>query len=220
MEKNLIKNDVVDITEKLQNFTSLLNESPDPKKIQKHQGYEYIPISVIEKDLDKIYNGLVQYECLSYSNIFNEITAHARIKVFHPVLHQWFNYDGLGSAVIQQDSGTKVIEFMNYKKANALQLTLPKAYAEAIKNAAKKIGKRFGADVNRKFEDEYSPLDFPEEIKDRQSKINEIPLEVMDYIEMAETVENLTAIYKEYTDLQTNPKFMQMLSKRKGELTK
>lgn len=149
---------IQDFRDKLVNFTKLLNAAPKPEKIQKHQGYEYLPISVVEKDLDKMFFGLVQYECVSYNQIFNEIACHARIKVFHPVIQQWINYDGLGSAVIQQDSGTKVIDFHQFKKPNAMQLTLPKAYAEAIKNAAKKIGKRFGADINRKFEDAYEPI--------------------------------------------------------------
>lgn len=142
----------------LENFTTRLNKAPKKEKIQTHQGYQYLPISVVEKELDKNFFGLVQYECLSYQQIFNEIACHARIRVFHPVIMQWVNYDGLGSAVIQQDANTKVMDFHQFKKANALQLTLPKAYAEAIKNAAKKIGKLFGADINRKFEDQYEPI--------------------------------------------------------------
>lgn len=143
---------------KIQNFTKLLNTKPKPDMVQKHQGYDYLPISHIEKELDKLYFGLVQYEVITYQQIFNEISCHARIKVFHPVINQWMQYDGLGSAVIQQDKDTKVSDFHLYKKGNALQLALPKAYAEAIKNASKKIGKRFGADLNRKFEDVYEPL--------------------------------------------------------------
>lgn len=159
--------------EQLENFTTLLNKAPVKEKIQKHQGYEYLPISVVEKDLDRLYFGLVQYECISYNQIFNEIACHARIKVFHPVIRQWISYDGLGSAVIQQDANTKVIDFHQHKKPNALQLTLPKAYAEAIKNAAKKIGKRFGADVNRKFEDEYEPIVTNKKPKTSQDEIQE-----------------------------------------------
>jgi hypothetical protein len=150
---------------KVQNFTKLLNSKPQSEKIQKHQGYDYLPISHIEKELDKIYFGLVQYEVISYQQIFNEISCHARIKVFHPVINQWMQYDGLGSAVIQQDKDTSVADFHLYKKGNALQLSLPKSYAEAIKNASKKIGKRFGADLNRKFEDEYVPMLKEEKIK-------------------------------------------------------
>lgn len=151
-------NAIQDFRDKLQNFTMLLNKAPQKEKIQTHEGYQYLPISVVEKELDKLFFGLVQYECLSYNQIFNEIACHARIKVFHPVIQQWINYDGLGSAVIQQDKDTKVSDFGIFKKQNALQLALPKAYAEAIKNAAKKIGKRFGADINRKFEDIYEPM--------------------------------------------------------------
>lgn len=138
---------------RMERFTARLNQ--EPVAVEKHQGYLYVPISFVEKDLFKQFFGLVQYEVLSYTSIFNEVACHARIKVFHPVINQWLNYDGVGSAVIQQDANTKIIDFQLFKKPNALQLTLPKAYAEAIKNAAKKIGKRYGADLNRKIEDDY-----------------------------------------------------------------
>lgn len=139
----------------LESFTTSLNKTPNPVKVQKHQGYDYIPISVIEKDLDKVFFGLVQYEVIDYRQVFNEVACHARIKVFHPIVKQWLHYDGIGSAVLQQNKDTKVSEFHLHKKPNAGQLTFPKAYAEAIKNAAKKIGKRFGSDLNRTFEDNY-----------------------------------------------------------------
>lgn len=142
---------------KMEAFTKKLNAAPEKTKVQNFKKqYDYLPISVVEKDLFKLFFGLVQYEVISYKQIFNEVVCHARIKVFHPVINQWLTYDGLGSAIIQQDADTKVAEFQYHKKANAMQLTAPKSYAEAIKNAAKKIGKRFGADLNRKFEDEYS----------------------------------------------------------------
>lgn len=204
---------IQDFREKLVNFTKLLNTAPKPEKIQKHQGYEYLPISSVEKDLDKMFFGLVQYECLSYNQIFNEIACHARIKVFHPVIQQWINYDGLGSAVIQQDANTKVIDFNQHKKPNALQLTLPKAYAEAIKNAAKKIGKRFGADINRKFEDEYEPIvsgkgkKTPEQIlEERQAHlINDAKtVEDLAYVKSTGLSENLYDLYNaKFSDLSS-----------------
>lgn len=138
----------------MEKFTSRLNAKPN--KVATHkQGYQYVPISTIEKDLAKMFFGLVQYEILHYSQVFNEVLVTARIKVFHPVIQQWMNYDGAGSAVIQQDANTKISDFHLFKKSNAMQLAFPKAYAEAIKNAAKKIGKKFGADVNRTLEDDY-----------------------------------------------------------------
>lgn len=163
-----INENIEEFRKRMQGFTKILNSKPDPKKILKHQGYEYIPISAIEKDLDKLYFGLVQYECISFKQIFNEVACHARIKVFHPVINQWMHYDGLGSAVLQQDKDTKVSDFHLFKKPNAGQLTYPKAYAEAIKNAAKKIGKRFGADINRTFEDNYEPLNVSKKPLDKE----------------------------------------------------
>jgi hypothetical protein len=141
---------IKDFRDKMENFTSRLNLKPKKEWVQKHEGYEYIPISFIEKELDRLYFGCVQYEILSTKQIFNEIEVVARIKVFHPVLLSWLNYDGIGASVIQQDAKTPISEFMNFKKGNALKLACPVAYAEAKKNAAKQIGKRFGADLNRK----------------------------------------------------------------------
>lgn len=176
--------------EAMENFTTRINRAPKKENIQTHQGYQYLPISFVEKKLDQMYFGLVQYECISYQQIFNEIVCHARIKVFHPVALTWLNYDGLGSAVIQQDANTKVAEFTYHKKANAMQLTSPKAYAEAIKNAAKKIGKLFGSDINRKFEDEYEPIITKNKPTSEQKELERI----MHLINDAETLQDLLNI--------------------------
>lgn len=144
--------------EALQNFTMRLNKAPKKEKIQKQETWEYLPISTVEKDLDRLFFGQVEYQIIDYRQIVNEISCHARLIVLHPVTLQKMTFDGLGSAVIQQDKNTKVSDFILYKKPNALQTALPKAYAAAVKNAAKKIGKAFGSDINRKFEDDYEPM--------------------------------------------------------------
>lgn len=220
----LPESNVKDFRIKMEGFTKLLNTSPKKEKIQKHQGYEYLPISTVEKELDRVFFGLVQYECISYNQVFNEVACHARIKVFHPVINQWLHYDGLGSAVLQQDASTKVSDFHLFKKANAGQLTFPKAYAEAIKNAAKKIGKRFGSDINRKFEDEYEPMykeqkpDMePEPLKEQPAKI-ELPEELVFNISISETREHLTNIWNSNPDFQTNKEFLLYIKKRQLEL--
>jgi len=218
--------EVRDFRKKMETFAKLVNTAPVPEKIKTHQGYDYLPISTVEKELDRVYFGLVQYECISYQQIFNEVACHARIKVFHPVINQWMNYDGLGSAVLQQDKDTKVADFMHHKKANAGQLTYPKAYAEAIKNAAKKIGKRFGADINRKFEDEYVPFykdepkkDVPEEkepepIEPESPKV-EISEELIHSVTITDDISHLTTIWNENQELQSNPNFIKLLNARK-----
>lgn len=146
---------------RMEAFTARLNRPPDSNKIQSRkeagQTYQYIPVSIVEHDLRKHFFGLVQFEILNYHHVLNEVVVTARIKVFHPVLMQWLNYDGVGASMLQQDEGTQLIDFMQYKKKNAQKLGAPNAYAEAIKNAAKKIGKKFGGDLNRKHEDFYQP---------------------------------------------------------------
>lgn len=148
---------IKEFRKKMESFTRTLNRAPDPAKIQVHEGAKYIPISTVEKDLDKVYFGLVQYEILNFWHVLNEVVVHARIKVFHPVINQWMHYDGIGAGLLQQDAKTKVSDFIYHKKGNAMKLAAPNAYAEAIKNGAKKIGKRFGSDLNRKHEDFYTP---------------------------------------------------------------
>jgi hypothetical protein len=145
-----------DFRRALEGFNKTLHRAPDPKKVLQHEGVSYIPISSIEKDLDKCFFGLVQYEIVSFQQILNEFVVHARIKVFHPVINQWLNYDGIGAGMFQQKAGTPIQDFFMYKRKDGGKLTAPNAYAAAIKNAAKKIGKRFGSDLARKIEDDYN----------------------------------------------------------------
>lgn len=161
----------VELLRSLEGFTKSLNLPPNPNKIAKHQNYFYIPISIVEKDLARVFFGLVQYEILSFSQILNEFVVHARIKVYHPVIKEWMNYDGIGCGMFQQKADTNIQDFFQYKLKNAGKLTVPNAYAEAIKNAAKKIGKRFGSDINRSHEDNYVGFFKDQEKKENESEI-------------------------------------------------
>lgn len=144
----------------LQSFQKSL--SAKPKKVVTEQiggqTFQHVPISVIENNLKKYFFGLYKIEIVNYNMIVNEICVHVRISVFHPILKEWLSYDGLSAVPVQQDAGSKVNQFMETKKKDALHKNLPAAYAFAVKNAAKKIGAIFGADLNRKHEDSYVPF--------------------------------------------------------------
>jgi hypothetical protein len=146
----------------LQKFQSKLNIQPKIVVEESIGGekFVHIPVSVIENTLKKYFFGLYKIECVDYRMIVNEICVHARISVYHPILREWMSYDGLASINVQQDKDSLVKDFMSTKKKNALHKNLPAAYAFAIKNAAKKIGKVFGADLNRKHEDSYVGFTF------------------------------------------------------------
>lgn len=145
----------------LQAFQKALNAKP--KKVYTEsiggQTFQHLPIGVIENLLKKYFFGLYRIEIVDYRMIVNEITVHVRIHVYHPILEDWLFYDGIAAVPVQQNSGSPVDQFMQTKKKDALHKNLPAAYAFAVKNAAKKIGAIFGADLNRKVEDAYAPFD-------------------------------------------------------------
>ena len=61
----------------------------------------------------------------------------------------WISRSGVGVAQIRQKSGSN-IQDVNAKIKNALEMDVPHAKADAIKNAAKSLGKHFGRDLSRK----------------------------------------------------------------------
>ena len=65
--------------------------------------------------------------------------------------------DGIGACPLQTDQGAGAIEF-NKIKSNAIMLAAPAAESYAFKDAAEKIGKIFGKDLNRKDEIGYMSL--------------------------------------------------------------
>jgi hypothetical protein len=145
--------------QRLVNFNRRLKRMPAKKLVKQYKvgsdSFEYLPIEYCEDLIRQISFGQYKIEVVHYGHIFNEVTVHVRVHYKHPVSGEWLFVDGLGSAVIMQDKDTKVAEFAQHKKKNALQTMLPKAKAVALKNAVKSLGNLFGGHLNRKDEDEY-----------------------------------------------------------------
>jgi len=183
----------------VEKLTTKLNTEPSENWLQKTPDGKanYIPIGIIENQLRQDFAGLVQYEILSERRELNEYIVSARIKVFHPIIMQWMNYDGLGAVQIMQDSGANLAQFNETKKKNALQMNAPKAYAEAIKNAAKKIGIKYGANLNRKFEEAYEP----------EYTTKETMTEIQAQIANCNDVEELKVLWDSYPEMHTNNRF-------------
>jgi hypothetical protein len=183
----------------VEKLTTKLNTEPSENWLQKTPDGKavYIPIGIIENQLRQDFAGLVQYEIISERRELNEYIVSARIKVFHPVIMQWMNYDGLGAVQIMQDSGANLAQFNETKKKNALQMNAPKAYAEAIKNAAKKIGIKYGANLNRKFEEAYEP----------EYTTKETMTEIQAQIANCNDVEELKVLWDSYPEMHTNNRF-------------
>lgn len=141
----------------------LLNQPPDPKWLKDHpmakrevlndQGHKvkipckYIPIERIEWLLTNIF---IKWKSeLKWSKLVaNSIEVAVRLHYFDHVMNEWLWQDGIGAQPLQTDQGCGAVDF-NHIKSNAVQIAAPAAESYAIKDAAEKIGKIFGKDLNR-----------------------------------------------------------------------
>jgi hypothetical protein len=137
----------------------LLNQQPNPNWIKDHpfaKGVKYIPIERIEflltrlflkwkvevKEIKPIANSCVVIIRLHYQNIEND---------------EWSWQDGIGAAPIQTEKNAGAMEW-DKVKTDAVMKAAPAAETYAVKDAAEKIGKIFGKDLNRKDEIIYDSI--------------------------------------------------------------
>ena len=73
------------------------------------------------------------------------------LRVQEPTTLEWIEMDGLGAVPIQVAKGSNPMAF-DAIIPNAVQKNLPAAESFALKDAAEKLGKVFGSDLNRKDE--------------------------------------------------------------------
>ena len=123
---------------------------------------KYLPISFVENQLDEIFFGAWEIKDFHYQVVANEIIGSLQLRYFHPIFKTWIERTGCGAVQIQMKSkekgGDGDITNVRNKITNTLEKDFPHLKAECIKNAARSIGKIFGRDLNREFEDEYTPL--------------------------------------------------------------
>lgn len=145
---------------KLQQFQNQLNKKPNPAEIRENpfaNNTKYLPISFVEMTLDEMFFGLWQTVNFRTKVVGNEISGEIDLMVFHPVIEQWITRTGAAATMIRQQKGAGITE-IEKKIHNALEMDYPHLKADCIVNAARSLGKLFGRDLNRKFEDMYKPL--------------------------------------------------------------
>lgn len=129
----------------------LLNQEPNPKWILIHpmaKGARYIPIEIIEFLLTSIFVKW-KVEIKKSEVMANSVIVTIRLHYLDPVTQEWEWQDGIGAAPIQTDKGASATDFSKVKN-DALMKAAPAAESFAIKDAAEKLGKLFGKDLNRK----------------------------------------------------------------------
>lgn len=129
-----------------QELLEKINKAPKKENIKTYEGKnnaEYIPIGILQTMLDEIFPGWSSKNVVSLT----EKAVAVSVELTLPCDGDFF------SAVIRSGVGA-----MPLKPGDDPNSVVPVAEAYAFKNACKKIGKRFGADLNREETLEYVGL--------------------------------------------------------------
>lgn len=144
----------------------LLNQPPKDSWVKEHpfaKGVKYLPIGRVEFLLTKLFLKW-SIEVKNIQTIANSIVVTVRLHYQNIENNEWSYQDGIGAAPIQTEKGTGAMNW-DMVRSDAVMKAAPAAESYAIKDAADKIGKIFGKDLNRKDEIIYDSLigSIPEE---------------------------------------------------------
>lgn len=135
---------------KLNALNVLLNQEPPKAWLKKHPTASavYLPIEKVEYLLTVIFISW-HVEVKTVSNIANSAVVTVRLHYMHPITSEMCWTDGIGAAPIHTKSGSGAMEW-NDIHADSVMKAVPAAESYAVKDAAEKLGKVFGKDLNRK----------------------------------------------------------------------
>lgn len=146
----LYKDDAMPVLQRDAVFQALVNQEPKKEWIKIHPMTKepYIPIERVEWLLINI---IVRYrvEIKSVQQIANSVCVSIRLHYFDAIHNEWTFHDGVGAAPLQTDKDAGAVNWDRIK-SSAVQIGAPAAESYAVKDAAEKIGKLFGKDLNRK----------------------------------------------------------------------
>lgn len=136
---------------KLNDLQVRLNQEPPAKWVKTNDlanKSKYLPIDKVEYLLTALF---VKWwvEVKDFKVVANSCAVHVRLYYVDPITGETLFQDGVGAAPMQTDKGAGAVDFNHIKNA-AVQMALPAAETYAIKDAAEKIGRIFGKDLNRK----------------------------------------------------------------------
>lgn len=131
-------------------FQVLVNQEPKKEWLREHPMAKtlYIPIERVEWLLTQVFVKW-KVEVKMIQVIANSVVVTVRLYYFNHMEKEWNWQDGIGAAPIQTDKGAGAMDW-NAVKSDAVMKAAPAAESYAIKDAAEKIGKLFGKDLNRK----------------------------------------------------------------------
>lgn len=131
-------------------FVELTNATPPESWLKKHPQVkaQYIPIERVEWLLRQIFLDDWRVEIKDVKLIANSVVTTVRLHFKPPHKDEWTYQDGVGASPLQTNAGAGATDFNALKNAS-VQMAAPASESYAIKDAAEKIGRLFGADINR-----------------------------------------------------------------------
>jgi hypothetical protein len=141
----------LELAAKNNDLNILLNQEPRPEWIQTNQyagNSLYIPVNIIEYLLTSIYTKW-RLEIKNCMVIANSVVVTIRLYVLDPITGEYDWQDGIGASPIQTEKGAAATDFTKVN-TQAVQMAAPAAESYALKDAAEKLGKLFGKDINRR----------------------------------------------------------------------
>mgnify|MGYP003614293984 FL=1 len=131
-------------------LNKLLNEEPPKAWLKDHpmaKNVKYIPIERVEYMLTRIFKKW-NVEVRQVQVIANSVVVTVRLFYQDVLSNEMLWQDGIGAAPIQTDKGAGAMDW-NATKNDAVMKAAPAAESYAVKDAAEKIGKLYGKDMNR-----------------------------------------------------------------------
>ena len=154
----------------------LLNQEPPKAWLKDHpmaKGVKYLPIERVEYMLTRIFKKW-NVEVRQVQVIANSVVVTIRLYYQDVLSNEMLWQDGIGASPIQTDKGSGAMDW-NHTKNDAVMKAAPAAESYAVKDAAEKIGKLFGKDMNRADKIMYDTLPTIEK-KDKLSELEDEPI--------------------------------------------
>ncbi len=149
----------IELKEEQNKLNVLLNQNPKESWVKNHpfaRGVKYIPIERIEYLLTRLFLKW-KVEVKQIQTIANSCVVTVRLHYQNIEDSEWSWQDGIGAAPIQTEKDAGAMEW-DKVRTDSVMKSAPAAESYAIKDAAEKIGKIFGKDLNRKDEIGYDSL--------------------------------------------------------------
>lgn len=147
----IVAGDNLPVDAKTNQLNILLNQEPPKTWLKSHpmvKGVVYLPVDKIEYLLTAIF---VKWhvEVKDVKVIANSSVVTVRLHYKDPITGEILWQDGVGAAPIHTKSGAGAMDWNSVNPMSVMQ-AVPSAESYAVKDAAEKIGRIFGKDLNRK----------------------------------------------------------------------